>query len=139
MVVKRFSDFSLNEKLDLVDLGSKMSDEYTTLKTDILKVMNDILEETSSENVKTDDLNQFISEYISKGKEGISMLELVSDNSIFNFYLKNKADIDELLTKSGYFKESPSDNNVTDLYDVMIDGTKQAIIDILVIIQKEIK
>ena len=139
MVVKRFSDFSLNEKLDLVDLGSKMSDEYTTLKTDILKVVNDILEETSSENVKTDDLNQFISEYISKGKEGISMLELVSDNSIFNFYLKNKSDIDELLTKSGYFKESPSDNNVTDLYDVMIDGTKQAIVDIMVIIQKEIK
>jgi hypothetical protein len=57
--------------------------------------------------------------------------KLVEDNDIFNFYLKFQSEIDELLNDTKYMDESPSNNNVFSLYDVVIDGTKQSILDIL--------
>lgn len=139
MVIKKYNDFYIIEKLDLNKLSGKLTDEYKDLKTDLINIVNDILEETSDESVKNEDLISFIDEYISKGKESNLLDGLIEDNDIFNFYLKHQSDIDELLNDSKYMDKSPKENNVFSLYDVIMDGTKEAIIEIFKIIKKELE
>jgi len=139
MVIKKYNDFYIIEKLDLNKLSGKLTDEYKDLKTDLIDIVNDILEETSDESVKNEDLISFIDEYISKGKESNLLDGLIEDNDIFNFYLKHQSDIDELLNDSKYMDKSPKENNVFSLYDVIMDGTKEAIIEIFKRIKKELE
>ena len=125
MIIKNYTDF-LTEKLDLEKLNNKFTEEYKDLKTDLLDYMNETLEETSDENVKNEDLIRFIDEYVSTGKESNSLDGLIEDNDVFNFYLKHQSDIDELLNKTEYLSKPPVDNNVFSLYDIIMDGTKEA-------------
>jgi hypothetical protein len=135
MIVKKFNTFIVTEKLDLDSLKGKVGEENSDLKMDLVSLMNRTLESNSDENVKNDDLVKFIDEYISVGKDSTSIEGLIEDNDIFNFYLKHQSDIDTILNKNGYLQKSPVDNNVFGLFDIMLDGTKEAILDIL----KEIK
>lgn len=139
MVIKKYNNFYIIEKLDLNKLSGKLTDEYKDLKTDLIDIVNDTLEETSDESVKNEDLMSFIDEYISKGKESNLLDGLIEDNDIFNFYLKHQSDIDELLNDSKYMDKSPKENNVFSLYDVIMDGTKEAIIEVFKIIKKELE
>ena len=138
MIIKKYNDF-LVEKLDLDKLNNKFTEDFKDLKTDLLDYMNETLEETSDENVKNEDLIRFIDDYISKGKESSILDGLIEDNDVFNFYLKHQSDIDELLNKSEYLNKSPKDNNVFSLYDIIMDGTKEAIIETMKIIKTEIE
>ena len=54
------------------------------------------------------------------------------------FYLKHQSDIDDLLNKTGYLKKSPTDNNVFSLYDIIMDGTKQSIVEVMELLKKEV-
>lgn len=139
MKIKKLTDFSLNEKLDLPKIDNNFSEDYKDFKNDLVDIINKILEENSDESVKNDDLLNFINEYINDGKTSTKIDSLNDDNDVFNFYLKHQSDIDELLNKSGYMDKSLKENNVFSLYDVIIDGTKQSIIEILSIMKKEIK
>lgn len=138
MIIKNYTDF-LTEKLDLEKLNNKFTEEYKDLKTDLLDYMNETLEETSDENVKNEDLIRFIDEYVSTGKESNSLDGLIEDNDVFNFYLKHQSDIDELLNKTEYLSKPPVDNNVFSLYDIIMDGTKEAIIETMKIIKTELE
>lgn len=139
MKIKKLTDFSLNEKLDLPKIDNNFSEDYKDFKNDLVDIINKILEENSDESVKNDDLLNFINEYINDGKTSTKIDSLNDDNDVFNFYLKHQSDIDELLNISGYMDKSLKENNVFSLYDVIIDGTKQSIIEILSIMKKEIK
>ena len=139
MEVKKYNDFYIIEKLNLDKLSGKLTEEYKDLKTDLIDIINDTLEETSDENVKNEDLLSFIDEYISKGKDANLLDGLIEDNDIFNFYLKHQSDIDELLNNSKYMDKSPKENNVFSLYDVIMDGTKEAIIEIFKLFKKELQ
>jgi hypothetical protein len=139
MKIKKLTEFTLNEKLDLTKINNNFSDEYIDLKTDLIDIINNILEENSDVSVKNDDLLRFINDYIDDGRNSTKINSLIDDNDIFNFYLKHQSDIDELLNNTEYLDQTPKNNNVYSLYDVVIDGTKQSIIEILKIIKKEIK
>ena len=138
MEIRKFSQYSLNENLNLDTLRNRLSEDYIDLKIDIITIINTTLEEISDESVKNNDLKSFINDYLTKGKDSNTIISLNEDNDIFNFYLKNKSDVDQLLNVTEYLDKSPKDNNVFSLYDVVIDGTKQGIIEILKIIKREI-
>ena len=139
MEIRKFSEFQINEKLDLEKLSGIMSDDYKDLKDDLIDMINNILEDESDENIKNEDLFSFIDDYIKKGKTANLIDGLIEDNDIFNFYLKHQSDIDELLNKTNYLSKSPKDNNVFSLYDVIMDGTKDAIVEVLKEIKKELE
>ena len=138
MEVKKYNEFYIAENLDLDKLNAKLTEDYKDLKADLIDIINDTMEETSDESIKNEDLLSFIDEYISKGKDANLLDGLIEDNDIFNFYLKHQSDIDELLNETGYLDKTPKDNNVFSLYDVIIDGTKEAIIKTLEKIKEEI-
>lgn len=137
MKVKKYISY-LNEALNLEELSNELSDNYIDLKNDILDMINTTLEESDVDNIDRNNLKDFIDDYLSDGKDAGMINELIEDNDIFNFYLKHQSDIDELLNDTGYMDKSPNQNDVFSLYDVIIDGTKQSILDILRIIETEI-
>ncbi|MFW6225978.1 MAG: hypothetical protein ACOC3V_03390 [bacterium] len=129
MKIERFKNF-LVEKLDYSDIEERIDDDFSEIKVDIINMIEDSLK-GATESVNMIDVENFISDYISSGKDANMIDGLIEDNDIFNFYLKFQSDIDELLNDSGYMEKSPKDNNVFSLYDVVIDGTKESILLIL--------
>ena len=129
MKIEKFKNF-LVERLDYSDIEDRLDAEYNELKVEIVKMIEDSLK-GATETVNMIDIENFISDYISSGKDANMIDGLIEDNDIFNFYLKHQSSIDELLNDSGYMGESPTTNNVFSLYDVVIDGTKEAILLIL--------
>lgn len=115
MKIKKLTEFTLNEKLDLTKINNNFSDEYIDLKTDLIDIINNILEENSDVSVKNDDLLRFINDYIDDGRNSTKINSLIDDNDIFNFYLKHQSDIDELLNNTEYLDQTPKNNNVYSL------------------------
>ena len=52
---------------------------------------------------------------------------LINDSDIYDFYLKYRNDIDEMLGDINFYDEVPSENNVFGLYDYVIQGTMKAV------------
>lgn len=139
MEVKKYNEFYIAENLDLDKLNAKLTEDYKDLKADLIDIINDTMEETSDESIKNEDLLSFIDEYISKGKDANLLDGLIEDNDIFNFYLKHQSDIDELLNSSKYMDKTPKENNVFSLYDVIMDGTKESIIEVFKLLKNELQ
>lgn len=137
MEIKKFTSY-LTEALDMQEIEENIGDSFTELKQDLLDLINGTLEESDIKDVKKEDLNDFMTDYIATGKDAGMIDELIEDNDIFNFYLKHQSDFDELLNDTGYMEQSPQENNVFSLYDVVIDGTKQGIWNLIEIMQNDI-
>ena len=101
----------------------------------ILEAMEEIVDlekdlKTMIENsIKTSDLKtveDFISAYkVDPDKYQIN--GLINDSDIWDFYIKYKDNIDELLNKDGFYEKSPEELNIFSLYDYIIEGTKEAV------------
>jgi len=137
MQIKKYSSF-LFEKLDFDDIKGRLDDSYINLKSELIEMIEETLKTTKNAEITMTDLEDFINDYISAGKDANMINKLVEDNDIFNFYLKFQSDIDEFLNETKYMDESPIEHNVFSLYDVIIDGTKQSILDSLQLIQDEL-
>jgi hypothetical protein len=68
----------------------------------------------------------FVDKFI-KEPEDIQIEGLINDSDIYDFYLKFRNDIDELLNDLKFFGNNPSDINAIGLYDYLIKGTQKAI------------
>ncbi len=137
MKIEKYTSF-INEKLDYEDIKQRVGDKYAELKNGLITMIEESLKNTNEDNVNMIDIENFISDYISSGKDASMIDEFIEDNDIFNFYLKYQADVDELLNDSKYMDKSPKSNNVYSLYDVVIDGTKQAVLESLKMMNKDL-
>jgi len=137
MKIEKYTSF-VNEKLDFNDIKGKLGDSYIDLKLGLLEMIQSTLQDTKEAELSMIDLEDFISDYLTSGKEANTVNKLVEDNDLFNFYLKFQTDVDELLNETKYMDESPKSHNVFSLYDVVIDGTKQAVVETLKKIKMEL-
>lgn len=137
MKIRTFTTY-LTEKVDMEELEENIGESFPELKKDLIDLINNTLEQSDIKNVTSEDINEFMTDYITAGKDAESIDELIEDNDIFNFYLKHQSDFDELLNDTGYMEKSPQENNVFSLYDVVIDGTKQGIWNLMEIMQNDI-
>ena len=74
------------------------------------------------------DFETFI-ESFKKNPEDFKIEGLINDSDVYEFYLKWRNDIDELLNNVNYFDVAPSENNAFGLYDYVIKGVEKAIIE----------
>jgi len=125
--MKRFS--KLNE--DISSFEEKITGKYKSLKRGILELIDGTINSEELVNYQN-----FINKYIEDSNTVIE--NFVEDNDIFNFYLKYKGDIDELLTDIDFFEESARHNDVFSLYDYMMVGTRIAVAECMKILQEEI-
>ena len=118
----------------LVDTaGGKVGEEYKSLKMGVLQLVDDTMK-GDSELVNAENL---MGDYV-KGDSGKNLVGMVDNIDIYNFYLKYQSNIDEVCNDLKYFEKAPVSNNVFSLYDVVIDGTKFAVKEIVKILLKEI-
>jgi uncharacterized protein YjgD (DUF1641 family) len=108
------------------DINSKLStSDVSDIKDDIKEMME--------KSIKTSDnktLDDFKSAYI-KNQEDTQIEGLINDSDVYDFYLKYRNDIDEILSKIKFYDQIPSDMQSYSLYDYVIKGTKKAILEII--------
>ena len=107
------------ESTEKVDSG-----KYTELKDEVKSMIEKTIEKSGGE------FKSFVDKFI-KSPEDIKIEGFINDSDIYEFYLKFRNDIDELLNSVKYFDEVPSESNTFGLYDYIISGTERAVIEVV--------
>ncbi len=100
---------------------STESSTYDDVKQDLSEMIEKSLK---SSDKKTKE--EFVSAYL-RDSEKNQIEGLINDSDIYEFYLKYRNNVDEVLSKENFFEEKPSDLDSFSLYDYLIVGTKKAI------------
>ena len=133
MKIKRYNNFIFEmnesdveeEKSDI----SRFDDIKSTVKEFIEKSLNSTDEKMVNDLIETNIRNPDETEI-----EG-----LINDSEVYDFYLKYRNDIDEILSDIKFYDEIPSEMNSFSLYDYVIRGTKKAIEEIVSMISQEVQ
>jgi hypothetical protein len=70
-----------------------------------------------------------------KNPEDIKVEGFINDSDIYEFYLKWRNDIDEILSDLNFFDEVPTENNAFGLYEYVIKGTQKAFLEFVKMIK----
>lgn len=62
-----------------------------------------------------------------KDPESVQIEGLISDDQIYDFWLKHENDIDEFLNSVGFFEKSPVSMNVIGVYKYVVSSAREAI------------
>lgn len=117
-MIKKYLHFiKEDESLSKVD-----SSKYSDVVGEIKKMMESTIEKSGGE------FDSFKDSYI-KNPTDIKVEGFINDSDIYDFYLKWRNDIDELLNNIKFFGEAPSDNNAFGLYEYTIKGTEKAFLE----------
>jgi len=116
-MVKRYLQFinEANEEVQKVD-----SSKYTEIKDEIKSMIEKTIENSGGE------FASFIDKFV-KEPEEVKIEGLINDSDLYDFYLKFRNDIDEILNDIKFFGNAPSEVNAIGLYDYLIKGTQKAI------------
>jgi hypothetical protein len=129
MKLKRFNQF-ITEGLGDDNLD-KFKD-YESIKQDLLNMVE--------ESVNSNDMNlvnEFIDSFIND-PDATNIEGLINDSDIYEFYLKYVNEIDEVLNNIGYFGKSPESEGSLGLYDHLVSGTKDAVVELFKMIKKDL-
>lgn len=133
MKIKRYNNFifEMNESDDeeeTVDVS-----RFDDIKSEINEFIEKSVNSTDEKMVK-----DFIESY-ARNPEETEIEGLINDSEVYDFYLKYRNDIDEILSNINFYDEVPSEMNSFSLYDYVIRGTKKAIEEIVSMINEEPK
>lgn len=124
-MLKRYTQFikeadETTEIEDTTKSENSDSSKYTEIKEELKSMIEKTIEKTGGE------YKSFVDSFI-KNPDDVKIEGLINDSDIYDFYLKWRNDIDEILNNSKFFDEVPSELNSFGLYDYMIKGTQRAI------------
>lgn len=128
--IKKFFEFADAQNTENIENTEVSEEKYTDIKDDLKEKISNSLK-SSDDNV----IKEFITSII-KNPNDNKIEGLVNDSDIYEFYLKWKNDIDEILSDNRYYDDIPSEKNIFSLYDYLIDGTNKAIVSVLEMINK---
>ncbi len=103
---------------------SKDDSKYNELKDEVKSLIEKTIENSGGE------FDSFKNKFI-QSPEDVKIEGLINDSDIYEFYLKFRNDIDELLNDINFFDEVPSESNTFGLYDYIINGTEKSILEIV--------
>lgn len=118
-MLKRYSQF-IKEADETIDNKTTDSSKFPEIKEELKSMIEKTIEKSGGE------YKSFIESFI-KNPTDVKIEGLINDSDIYDFYLKWRNDIDEILNDSNFFDEVPSEINSFGLYDYMIKGTQRAI------------
>ncbi len=104
--------------------GDKSDSKFTELKDEVKSMI-----EKTVENIGGD-FQQFVNSY-KKSPDDVKIEGLINDSDIYEFYLKWRNDIDEMLNDINFFDEVPTEMNAFGLYEYVIKGTERSIKEIV--------
>ncbi len=130
-IIKRFESFTNDEilnrekekisELEGTDEKDILLNKYTGLNKGIAELIY-----LNTESISSSTNSNYLESIRSKNIAEMNIKGFISDTDIFEFYLKFKTEIDEVLTNTNYYTKSPSENNLFSLYSIVLDGTKRA-------------
>lgn len=133
-MIKRYSQF-INEAevQDSIEEtpGVKSLDDskYTEVKEEIQKMIDNTIQKSGGE------VNTFI-ESFEKNPEDVKVEGFINDSDIYDFYLKFRNDVDEILNNLKFYDEAPTEVNAFGLYEYVIKGTERAFSEIVKMLNK---
>ena len=129
--IKKFIDF-ISESNDMDQIPTENIEEKILDPNKYVELLNNIKELISktidSDNDET--IKEFIKVYI-KNSDEKEIIGLINDADVYEFYLKYMSDIDEILTFTNFYSESPESLEKYSLYDYLVKGTKTAVLELL--------
>ena len=128
-MIKKYSQFIKEAdevetpETETQEVAKPQSDnKYTDLKEEVKSMIEKTIEKSGG------DFESFKDKFV-KSPEDTKIEGFINDSDIYEFYLKFRNDIDELLNNVKYFDEVPSESNTFGLYDYIISGTERAVIE----------
>jgi hypothetical protein len=118
-MVKKYLQF-IKEADEVIKPES--DNKYSELKEEVKSMIEKTIEKSGG------DFESFKDKFV-KSPEDTKIEGFINDSDIYEFYLKFRNDIDELLNSIKYFDEVPSESNTFGLYDYIINGTEKAVIE----------
>jgi hypothetical protein len=128
--LSKFSSYIKEAKDETEEVKSPDADEYKDLQEEITELIKKSLK---SEDEKVFD--DFI-ESSTKDPDEVQIESLINDSDIYDFYLKWRNEIDDVLSDINYYDNIPSENKVFSLYDYIIQGTRKAISEVILMLKK---
>ena len=104
------------------------SSKYTEVVDEVKSMIEKTVEESGGE------LKSFIKSY-TKNPKDVKVRGFINDADIYDFYLKWRNDIDEILNNLKFFDEVPTKNNAFGIYEYVIKGTEKAFLEIVKMIK----
>lgn len=121
-MIKKYLQF-IKEEAQPIE-KSKDSGKYTELKDEVKSMIEKTIEKSGGE------FKSFVDKF-TKSPDDTKIEGFINDSDIYEFYLKFRNDIDELLNNVKYFNQVPSESNTFGLYDYIIHGTEKAVSEIV--------
>ena len=127
-MIKKYTQF-VNEADDAnIDetpgVKSLDSSKFTELKDEVKKMIEDTISKSGGE------FKSFI-ESFEKNPEDVKVEGFINDADIYEFYLKFRNDIDELLNGVKFYDQAPTEVNAYGLYEYTIKGTEKAFMEVV--------
>ena len=120
-MIKKYLEY-IKEADDNNDIVAPDVNKYTDLKGEVKSMIEKTIENSGGE------YKSFIESFI-KNPGDVKIEGLINDSDIYDFYLKFRGEVDELLNDIKFYDEIPSELNVNGLYDYIIKGTERAVIE----------
>jgi hypothetical protein len=102
--------------------------KYPEVMEEVQKMIENTIQKSGGE------LKSFI-ESFEKNPEDVKVEGFINDSDIYDFYLKFRNDIDEILNNIKFYDESPTEVNAFGLYEYVIKGTERAFSEIVKMIK----
>lgn len=125
--IKTFEGFSYIKEAE----EAQPSGKYAEIKSEIKSMIEKTIENGGGE------YKSFVDEFV-KNPEDVKIEGLINDSDLYDFYLKYRNDIDEVLNDQKFFGSAPSSVNSMGLYDYLIKGTRRAIEETVKILSEEV-
>ena len=102
--------------------------KYPEVMEEVQKMIENTIQKSGGE------LNAFI-ESFEKNPEDVKVEGFINDSDVYDFYLKFRNDIDEILNNLKFYDEAPTEVNAFGLYEYTIKGTERAFSEIVKMIK----
>jgi hypothetical protein len=107
-------------KFTTLILESDDASKYTEVTDEVKKMIEKTIENSGGE------MKSFIDSFI-KNPDDVKIEGLINTSDIYDFYLKYRNQIDEVLNSIKFYGETPESMNVFGLYDFIIKGTQRSV------------
>jgi hypothetical protein len=109
---------------------SSDSSKFTEVKEEVKSMIEKTIEKSGGE------MENFLTSFL-KNPEDVKVDGFINDSDIYEFYLKWRNDIDEILSDINFFDELPTENNAFGLYEYVIKGTERAFEEVVRMISQK--
>jgi len=120
--MKKFS--RIVEDVDNPEVSSPDDAQYDEVLEEIKQYINSTIDSAGGE------YQTFIESYIKEPDE-FEIEGLINDSDIYDFYLKHRNQIDEILNSIEFYQTTPEESNIFGLYDFVIQGTLKAVLEFI--------